>query len=198
MTAGTPAKGGTHVLSAQARDAASLLVRRSRRGVRVDERTLLNHPEFDGGAFVRVFVEDTSVVEPGAESGAAPAAANRRLPERDLPRVRRRVSALRGTRSTRSTPCSARSIASGTASRPRPTSMRSESARGPTTERRRDALSEEASNTAGRPVGRAPGFDAGAEQRRRLRLGRRRLDATACDSSSSVPRAAATTRTSGS
>jgi hypothetical protein len=34
--------------------------RRSRRGVRVDERTLLNLPEFDGGAFVRVFVEDTS------------------------------------------------------------------------------------------------------------------------------------------
>jgi hypothetical protein len=36
------------------------LARRSRRGVRVDERTLLNHPEFDGGAFVRIFVEDTS------------------------------------------------------------------------------------------------------------------------------------------
>jgi hypothetical protein len=36
------------------------LARRSRRGVRLDERTLLNHPEFDGGAFVRVFVEDTS------------------------------------------------------------------------------------------------------------------------------------------
>ena len=36
------------------------LARRARRGVRLDERTLLNHPEFDGGAFVRVFVEDTS------------------------------------------------------------------------------------------------------------------------------------------
>jgi hypothetical protein len=36
------------------------LARRSRRGVRVDERTLLNRPDFDGGAFVRVFVEDTS------------------------------------------------------------------------------------------------------------------------------------------
>jgi hypothetical protein len=36
------------------------LARRSRSGVRLDERTLLNHPEFDGGAFVRVFVEDTS------------------------------------------------------------------------------------------------------------------------------------------
>jgi hypothetical protein len=36
------------------------LARRSRRGVRLDERTLLNRPEFDGGAFVRVFVEDTS------------------------------------------------------------------------------------------------------------------------------------------
>jgi hypothetical protein len=33
---------------------------RRRRGVRLDERTLLNRPEFDGGAFVRVFVEDTS------------------------------------------------------------------------------------------------------------------------------------------
>ena len=36
------------------------LARRSRRGVRLDERTLLNRPEFDGGAFVRVFVEDTA------------------------------------------------------------------------------------------------------------------------------------------
>jgi hypothetical protein len=27
---------------------------------RVDERTLLNLPDFDGGAYVRVFVEDTS------------------------------------------------------------------------------------------------------------------------------------------
>ncbi len=32
----------------------------ARRGVRVDERTLLNLPDFDGGAYVRVFVEDTS------------------------------------------------------------------------------------------------------------------------------------------
>jgi hypothetical protein len=30
------------------------------RGTRVDERTLLNLPEFDGGAYVRVLVEDTS------------------------------------------------------------------------------------------------------------------------------------------
>lgn len=32
----------------------------SRRGARVDEHTLLNYPEFDGGAHVRAFVEDTS------------------------------------------------------------------------------------------------------------------------------------------
>jgi len=31
-----------------------------RRGARVDEHTLLNHPQFDGGAHVRAFVEDTS------------------------------------------------------------------------------------------------------------------------------------------
>lgn len=31
-----------------------------RRGVRVDERLILNRPRFDGGAHVRVFVEDTS------------------------------------------------------------------------------------------------------------------------------------------
>jgi len=31
-----------------------------RRGARVDERTLLNRPAFCGGAFVRVFVEDTT------------------------------------------------------------------------------------------------------------------------------------------
>jgi hypothetical protein len=36
------------------------LTRRARRGIRVDERTLLNRPAFCGGAFVRVFVEDTS------------------------------------------------------------------------------------------------------------------------------------------
>ena len=30
-------------------------------GVRVDECTLLNRPGFDGGAYVRVFVEDTSI-----------------------------------------------------------------------------------------------------------------------------------------
>jgi hypothetical protein len=34
--------------------------RRSRGGARVDERTLLNRPAYCGGAFVRVFVEDTS------------------------------------------------------------------------------------------------------------------------------------------
>jgi hypothetical protein len=34
--------------------------RSAQRGVRVDERIVLNLPEFDGGAHVRVFVEDTS------------------------------------------------------------------------------------------------------------------------------------------
>lgn len=33
---------------------------RARRGARLDERAALNLPEFDGGAHVRVFVEDTS------------------------------------------------------------------------------------------------------------------------------------------
>ena len=32
----------------------------SRRGARVDEHTVLNCPEFDGGAHVRAFVEDTT------------------------------------------------------------------------------------------------------------------------------------------
>jgi hypothetical protein len=32
----------------------------SRRGARVDEHTVLNYPEFDGGAHVRAFVENTS------------------------------------------------------------------------------------------------------------------------------------------
>ena len=35
-------------------------VRPATRGARVDEKTLLNLIEFDGGAHVRVFVEDTS------------------------------------------------------------------------------------------------------------------------------------------
>jgi hypothetical protein len=34
--------------------------RPTRPGARVDERTRLNRPEFDGGAHVRAFVEDTS------------------------------------------------------------------------------------------------------------------------------------------
>jgi hypothetical protein len=34
--------------------------RSGRRGARVDERTPLNRPAFDGGAYVRVYVEDTS------------------------------------------------------------------------------------------------------------------------------------------
>jgi hypothetical protein len=34
--------------------------RAAQRGARVDERTLLNLPDFDGGAHVRAFVEDTS------------------------------------------------------------------------------------------------------------------------------------------
>src|SRR5436309_10576270 len=52
-------------------------VRRSRRGVRVDERTFLNRPAFCGGAFVRVFVEDTSARR-----------VRRRIPE---PRLRLRI-----------------------------------------------------------------------------------------------------------
>ena len=35
--------------------------RRAPLGARLDERIRLNYPEFDGGAEVRVFVEDTSV-----------------------------------------------------------------------------------------------------------------------------------------
>jgi len=35
-------------------------LRPARRGARVDERVRLNFPELDGGAHVRVFVEDTS------------------------------------------------------------------------------------------------------------------------------------------
>ena len=35
-------------------------VQRRGRGARVDERTLLNLPAFDGGAHVRVYVEDTT------------------------------------------------------------------------------------------------------------------------------------------
>jgi hypothetical protein len=49
-------------------------------GARVDERTLLNLPDFDGGAYVRVFVEDTS---------ARRVRRFRKLPE---PRLRLRVA----------------------------------------------------------------------------------------------------------
>ena len=36
-------------------------LRQARRGPRIDELTLLNRPAFDGGAHVRVCVEDTSL-----------------------------------------------------------------------------------------------------------------------------------------
>ena len=45
----------------------------ARRGARLDECTLLNHPPFDGGAHVRVFVDDTT---------------NRRIRRRRLPSPR--------------------------------------------------------------------------------------------------------------
>jgi hypothetical protein len=45
----------------------------ARSGARLDECTLLNHPAFDGGAHVRVFVEDTT---------------NRRIRRRRLPSPR--------------------------------------------------------------------------------------------------------------
>jgi hypothetical protein len=49
---------------------------RRARNARVDERLRLNHPQFDGGAEVRVFVEDTS-----------------RMPHREVaPRIRFRIS----------------------------------------------------------------------------------------------------------
>src|SRR4029453_2262218 len=97
MTAGPPTKGGTHVLSAQARDAASLagasFATRRPRGradapqpLGVGRRGLL--PSLRRG-----HVRPSS---PAPNPGAAPAAANRRLPERDLPRVRLRASGPTG------------------------------------------------------------------------------------------------------
>jgi hypothetical protein len=38
-------------------------VRRTRRGARVDERIALNLPLYDGGAYVRVFVQDTTAAK---------------------------------------------------------------------------------------------------------------------------------------
>jgi hypothetical protein len=54
-------------------------VRPARRGARVDLRTVLNRPAFDGGAYVRAFVEDTS---------------NRRIRRRRLPspRIKLRIT----------------------------------------------------------------------------------------------------------
>jgi hypothetical protein len=51
----------------------------ARHGARVDECTLLNHPAFDGGAHVRVFVEDTTHRRPR----------RRRLPS---PRLKLRIA----------------------------------------------------------------------------------------------------------
>ena len=54
-------------------------VRPARRGARVDENTRLNLPDFDGGAHVRVLVEDTSARRP----------CRRRLPS---PRLKLRIA----------------------------------------------------------------------------------------------------------
>lgn len=61
----------SYLLQHAARRPTSVASRR--RGARVDERRLLNLPDFDGGAHVRVFVEDTT---------------NRRVRRRHLPSPR--------------------------------------------------------------------------------------------------------------
>ena len=158
-----------------------VLMRRSRRGVRVDERTLLNRPGFYGGAFVRVFVEDTS-----AAARPAPNPEPRlRLrigdcDQRDQPRVRLETAELREN--------SLHKIDTllGALHRFRDglqaeAELAAERARSRAHNRKevRDALPEAARTRRVAAVGAAPGLDAGAEQRRRLRLGRRRLDAAA-------------------
>lgn len=67
----------TYLAQYATRGAAAL--RPARRGARVDERVLLNFSEFDGGAHVRAFVEDTS----------AHRIRRRRLPS---PRVKLRIT----------------------------------------------------------------------------------------------------------
>jgi hypothetical protein len=113
---------------------------RPRRGARVDERLVLNRPQFDGGAHVRVFVEDTS----GRKRRL------RRTPP--APRIRLRIAdcanqialefslespELRENSLTRSRLCSARSVASGTAWRRRPSSTRRASAAEPRDDEKR-------------------------------------------------------------
>ena len=65
-------------------------------GARVDEQTLLNRRKFYGGAHVRVFVEDTSAaaMRRAPTAVAAAEAPDRRLLERDQPRVLGRLAGV--------------------------------------------------------------------------------------------------------
>jgi hypothetical protein len=60
MTAVHDRKEGRMSYLTQYADRRPASAPKPRRGARVDERTLLNRPDFDGGAYVRAFVEDTS------------------------------------------------------------------------------------------------------------------------------------------
>ena len=162
---------------------------------RVDEKTMLNLPEFDGGAHVRVLVEDTT------------ARRRRRVPsprlklriadcvERDPPRV---LGRLRG--GARELAPQGRHADHRAGALPRRPGRRggARAARAPPTDTKGVPMSylrrhRHASRTT---VGTDPGLGAGAQHRRRLRLGGRRLDAAAALPRSSAPRAGATTRRS--
>jgi hypothetical protein len=58
------------------------------RGPGLDEKLPLNLPDFDGGAYVRVFVEDTTFRVAASRATPAHPATDRRLLERNLALVR--------------------------------------------------------------------------------------------------------------
>ena len=167
------------------------------RGARVDERTLLNLPGFDGDAHVRVFVEDTS----------AHRVRRRRRPS---PRLRLRITDCsnpihlefsletpehprelaaqdrHADRRARALPFAAsQAEAELRARRERPLTL---------TKGGRDVVPEATRHASRAAVGAAPGVGPGAELGRRLRLGGRRTGRGCAASSSSARRAAATTR----
>ena len=176
---------------------------------RVDEYARLNQPGLYGDAFVRVFVEDTTVSRRRRNRERGSCCRSPTAPTRSTLSSRSRRNGCARTRSSRSTRYSARSTASVTVS-PRKASLQSnescaagKSARGP--ERAGSRLSIEATGTrqhdrelyhtntdekevrhvvseASRHAPRAAVGAApgpGAELGRRLRLGRGRVDAAA-------------------
>ena len=164
---------------------------RKLRGARVDEQILLNHPGYHGGAYVHVFVEDTSRRRFRRDGYPSPRfrARDRGLHEPHPPRVRRRDAGR--SRELAVQDRDADRLAPAIPGRPAGGGRASRRARGrthaggrlaaagtTTREEEANGLPEAHHDAPTSAVGADPGLDAGAQLGRRLHVVGRRLDTT--------------------